>query len=309
MIYLAYEAVTYLVSATIVFATPLLLSAMGEVISERAGIINLGLEGIMLLGSFVSFTVVYFTGNLILGLVGGIIIGALLGMIVAPLTITMMQDQILAGLGIFFAGIGITFFLYRAIFGFASVQPQVTGMTEIRIPVLADIPVIGDSLFSHTALTYLAIILIAGVFYLFKTPLGLRIIAAGENPYAAYVMGSNVNLVRYLSVITGSILASLSGGFIAIALVKIYSPTRMISGIGFIAIGLVYFGKWRPLRTALGCFFFGAMQAVDYYLQAIKVPLPPQFFNMLPYIFIIVVLAVASRHAEAPEFLGKPFKK
>jgi ABC-type uncharacterized transport system permease subunit len=306
---LAFEAITYLISGTLVFATPLLLSALGEVIAERAGIINLGLEGIMVLGSFASFTIVYFNGGLGLGILGGIVVGALLGLVVAPLTITLMQDQILAGLGVYFAGLGITFFLYRVIFGVALVQPQVSGMQDIRIPVLSDIPIIGPGFFTHTAFTYLAIILIVVVYYLFKTPLGLRIIAAGENPHAAYVMGSNVNLVRYLSVVAGSILAALSGGYIAIALVKIYSATPIISGEGFIAIGLVYFGKWRPLRTALGCFFFGGMQALDYLLQALKVPLPPQFFNTLPYVFIIVVLAIASRHAEAPEWLGKPFKK
>jgi len=305
----AFEAVTYLISGTLVFATPLLLSSLGEVIVERAGIINLGLEGIMVLGSFVSFTIVYFNGSLAFGLIGGIVAGALVGLVVAPLTITLMQDQILAGLGVYFAGLGITFFLYRVVFGVASVQPQVSGMPDIRIPILADIPVIGEALFSQTALTYAAIILIVVVFCLFKTPLGLRIVAAGENPHAAYAMGSNVNLVRYVSVIVGSILASLSGGYIAIALVKIYTATPIISGTGFISIGLVYFGKWRPLRTALGCFFFGGMQALDYLLQALKVPLPPQFFNALPYIFVIAVLAIAGRHAAAPEFLGKPFKK
>ena len=262
----------------------------------------------MILGSFVSFTIVYFNGSLGLGILGGVVAGALLGLIVAPLTITLMQDQILTGLGVYFAGIGLSSFLFLAIFGVASVQPQIAGVPELRIPLLADIPIIGEGLFTHTIFTYLAIILIIVVYYLFKTPLGLRIIAAGENPQASYVMGSNVNLVRYLSLITGCILAALAGEFIAIGLVKIYSTT-IISGEGFIAIGLVYFGKWRPLRTALGCFFFGAMQALDYLLQALKVPLPTQFFNTLPYVFVIVVLAIMSRRAQAPEWLGKPFKK
>lgn len=306
---MGFEPLGYLISGTLVFATPLLLSALGELISERAGIINLGLEGIMVLGSFVSFAIVYLNGDLALGLLGGIIIGALLGLIVAPITITLMQDQILAGLGVYFLGLGATQFLYREIFGFATVQPQISGMPEIRIPLLADIPVIGEAIFSHTALTYFALILIVIVFYLFKTPLGLRIIAAGENPRAAYEMGSNVDLVRYVSVIVGSVLASLAGGFVAIASVKIYTATPIITGTGFVAIGLVYFGRWRPLRTVLGCFFFGGMQALDYLLQALKFPLPPQFLNTLPYVFVIVVLAIAGRRAEAPQSLGRPFKK
>jgi len=298
-----------LLAATIRLSTPLIFASMGEVVVERSGAINLGVEGMMLIGAFAGFMVADFSKDVGLGLLASIAIGVILGILLGALIINLGLNQLLSGLGIYYFGLGLSSYAYKAVYGEARVAPHIKGFSTAPLPLLSSIPVLGKILFSHDVLVYAALILVVVVHYiLFKTSWGLKIRASGENPKAAYALGINVNMVRFLSVIFGATLASVSGAYIALAQVKIFQEW-MTAGKGFIALGIVCFGNWKPSRTLLGALIFGGLEALQLRLQAIGIPLPTQFFNMLPYIMIIIVMIIASRKAVAPAALGIPFKK
>ena len=295
----------------IAMATPLALASLGEVYSERAGMINLGIEGIMLMGAFLGFHFTYVTGNLLVGYLMGIAVGLALGLLLAFMTVTLRVNQVIAGMGIYFFGFGLSDFLYKTLYG----KEYVTIHKSIQIPIpgLSGIPVLGEGLFRQYPMVYLSYVLIPLMWYLlYNSRWGLWLRSVGENPKAADTMGVNVFRVKYLALMLGSSLAGLAGAFLCLGITGVFFE-NLTFGMGFIAIGLVYFGKWDPLRAWAGTLIFGFTWSISTTLQEffIKAGYPGMtyFLLMLPYIAVIVALIAVSRGARAPKFLGIPYSR
>ena len=305
------DVITSVLNLTIVMATPLALAGVGEVYCERSGVLNLGIEGIMLMAAFLSFYSTYVTGSLLVGYLAGVLIGLALGLLMAFLSITLRVNQVIAGMGIFFLGFGLSDFLYRSIFGeeYVTIEKSV----QIPIPGLSDVPVVGGALFNQYPAVYLSYVLIPLLWYmLYRSRWGLSLRAVGENPRAADTLGVNVILVRYLAVLFGSALAGLAGSFLCLGVVGLFYE-NLTFGMGFIAIGLVYFGRWDPLRTWAGSLVFGLAWSVSTTLQdyftRMGYPSATYFLLMLPYLVIIAALILASRQARAPAALTIPYTR
>ncbi|MEM3506041.1 MAG: ABC transporter permease [Candidatus Bathyarchaeia archaeon] len=298
-----------LLAAAVRFSTPLILPAFGEILAERSGVLNLGVEGIMLMGAFLGFIGAYFTGDLFIGIAFSIIIGAILGLIHAFVCVTLRANQIVSGMAIWFLGWGMSGFLYRMIFGIRPLPVTIEGFKTINVPLLSEIPFIGQILFQQNLLVYISLILIP-IMYLaiFKTTFGLKIRATGENPRTADVAGVNVYLIRYICVITGGALAGLGGGYLSLAHLNMFID-NMTLGRGFIAIAIVYFGKWNPYKTFIGALIFGGVDALQSRLQAMKLGIPFQFLLMLPYALTILALLGLARKAESPAALTIPYQR
>lgn len=305
------DIVSSVLNLAIVMATPIALASVGEVYSERSGVLNLGIEGIMLLSAFTSFHVTYITRNIVWGYISALLVGAVLGLLVAFLTVTLGVDQVITGMGIYFLGFGLSDFLYRAIYGTTYVT--VSKSTQIPIPLLSSIPVLGKGLFEQYPEVYLSYVLIPLLwFILYKSRWGLSIRAVGENPKAADTLGVNVFLTRYIAVIFGSILAGLSGGILCLAITGLFYE-NLTFGMGFIAVGLVTFGKWDPINTWLGSFIFGFTWSVattlQEYFAKMGYPSATYFLLMLPYLVIVTLLIVFARNARPPAALTKPYRR
>jgi len=305
------DIITSVLNLMIVTATPLALAGVGEVYSERAGVLNLGIEGVMLMGAFLSFYYTYLTGNLLIGYLVSVLIGVILGVLMAFLSVTLKLNQVIAGMGIFFLGFGLSDFLFRSIFG--SKHVTISKSTQIEIPLISKIPVIGGAFFKQYPVVYITYVLIPFLWYmLYKSRWGLAVRAVGENPRAADTLGINVYLVRYLAVILGSALAGLAGGFLCLAVVGLFFE-NLTFGMGFIAIGLVYFGKWDPLRTWAGSLLFGLAWSVSTTLQEVFTkmgyPSATYFLLMIPYLTILVALVAVSRGTRAPASLCIPYER
>jgi len=298
-----------LLAATIRLATPIIFAALGELITERAGILNLGVEGIMLMGAFVGFWGAYQMGNLWLGVLLGVLVGALMGLLMAFMSVTLRVDQVISGMGIYFLGLGLSSFLYRVTFGVRAVPPTIEGFKDVPIPLLSRVPFLGPILFRQNILVYLALVLVPlSVVALYRTTWGLMIRATGENPRAADTLGVNVFFIRYLCVVLGGILVGLGGVVLSTAHLKMFWE-NMTVGRGFIAVAIVYFGKWHPYRTLFGALLFGGAYALQLWLQAMGAPVPHQLLLMFPYILTIAVLAVVAREARGPAALGIPYRR
>jgi len=298
-----------LLSATLRLATPIIFAALGEIFTERSGILNLGVEGIMLMGAFAGFWGAYETGNLWLGVLLGMVVGGLMGLLMGFMSVTLRVDQVISGMGIYFLGLGLSSFLYRIAFGIRTVPPTIEGFGETPLPLLSRIPILGPILFRQGIPVYAAMVLVPlSVILLYRTTLGLKIRAAGENPRAADTLGVNVFLVRYLCVILGGVLVGLGGVVLSTAHLKMFWENMTI-GRGFIAVAIVYFGKWHPYRTFAGALLFGGAYALQLWFQALGAPVPHQLLLMLPYILTIAVLAMVARGAKGPAALGTPYKR
>ncbi len=291
-------------ASTIRLASPILLAALGEIFGQRSGILNLGIEGIMLMGALGGIVGAAFTNNIWLGIILGTVSGVAMGLLMAFLSVTFRVNQVLSGLSIYYLGLGLSTFLYRP---FAPLR--VTPLEPVSIPLLSQIPVIGPALFQQDALAYLTLILVPvfGI-VLFRTTFGLKVKAVGENPKAADTLGINVYRTRYLCVILGGALAGLAGAYLPLALTGIFFE-GMTVGRGFIAVAIVYFGKWSPYRTLVGGLVFGGAFALQIKFQALGVAIPYQFLLMLPYILTVVVLVIVSRKARGPASLGIPYER
>jgi len=287
---------------------PILTAALGEVINERAGVLNLGCEGIMLIGAAVSFLTTYFTNNILLGIIVAVIVCAFIGLLHAILTVTLKANQLIIGLSIWIMGIGLSSLLYRVFIGIRQALPKIPILEDTKIPLLGNIPVIGPILFSQNALVYLAYILVPLIYIiLFKTSVGLNIRATGENPEAVDVLGVNVFRLRYLCVICGAALMGLGGSYLPLAEIGTFTE-GITGGRGWIALALVIFGRWNPIIIFLGSLLFSGVEVLQYYLQ-ITTNVPYQFLLMLPYATTIAVLVYVYRRAEAPAALAKPYER
>ena len=293
-------------ASTLALATPLILGALGGVVSERAGVVNIALEGIMLVAAFVCAAVGAVTGNLWPALLAGIVAGAVAGLFLALLAVTLRVDQVVAGFVINIAAVGGTSFVFRSTFANGSASPPTLAPTNI--PLLSSVPVLGPILFRQSLLVYVALALVPLVHvYLFRTRAGLRSRAVGENPRAADVAGINVYLVRYAAVIASGAFAGLAGAYL-VADVGSFSE-GMTSGRGFIALAAVIFGKWRPFQAMLGALLFGFFDALQSQLQIAGINAPVPVLLMIPYLATIVVLAGFIGRAIPPAADGIPYVK
>jgi simple sugar transport system permease protein len=298
-----------LLSITLITATPLTLAALGGMMCERSGVVNIALEGIMLTGAFIGYTVAFFTHSLWLGVLAAVVSGMIIASLHAVLSITFLVDQIISGMVINILAVGITGVFYRTYLESATAAGPGT-LPHWSVPVLSTIPVLGPILFQNQFVTYAMLVLILIVhFVLFHTVWGLRTRACGEHPRAAETAGINVYFVRYVNVITSGALAGLGGAYFSLQQIGNFLP-NMTGGRGFIALAAMIFGKWTPLGAFLASLLFSGSDQVGSRLQSVfNVPVPLQFLGMLPYVLTIVVVAGAMGRAVAPAAVGRPYKK
>ncbi|MGQ9907832.1 MAG: ABC transporter permease [Candidatus Flexifilum sp.] len=293
-------------AAALRLATPYMFAAIGEMFGQRSGVLNLGVDGIMLMGAFFAHYVALTTGSAVLGVGAALLVGALLGLVTAFVSVTLKAEQGISGIGMYLFGLGMSELLFQRLVG---TPRSVEGFTAINIPILSDIPILGEIFFRHNILVYLAFLLVPIAAYIInRTPFGLQIRAVGQNPQAADAMGISVARVRYLTVILGSALAGLAGASLSVALLKVFQQ-NLTSGLGFIAVALVYFGRWRPVGIMLGALLFSFVNALQLQISAIGLDIPSEFAVMAPYVITIIALVFASRQTEKPDALTKPFDR
>jgi ABC-type uncharacterized transport system permease subunit len=295
---------TAVLASTVRQSTPLVLGAMCGLMGERAGVINIGIEGQMLMSAFIGFMVNVWTGNLPLAVLAGVITGALLGLLLAFMSVTLKIDQIIGGTVINILALGLTGYFY-------TVGLTVNGKLQpFSIPFLSKIPLVGPVLFDNPPITYLTIVLVFVVQYvLFYTRWGLRTRAVGEHPRAADTLGVNVFMTRYVNVILGGAIAGLAGAFLTLEAVGSFER-GMTNGRGFVALAVMIFGKWTPLGSWGAALLFGFATAMQTQLQfGGRINIPHQFIGMLPYVLTIVVLAGFGGRARPPAADGIPYEK
>jgi len=300
------SAVRSLLSGAVLSGTPLLYATIAELIGERAGIVNLGLEGVMLMGAVVGFVAMVHTGSAGLALLAGALAGALFNMVFAFLVITRRANQLASGLALMFCGVGLS-----ALIGGPSIGSQIAGLPEIRIAGLADLPLVGAVLFQHDGLVYAAApVAVLAWWVLFCTRWGLSLRAVGENPTAAFAAGKNPHALQYQALFIAGLLGGIAGVHLSLGPARTWAEW-MTAGRGFIAVALVIFSKWHPLRAIAGALLFGGAISLELQLQALGVPVSPFLLDMLPYVLSLAVLAAwsgARRHA-APGSLGRVFQR
>ncbi len=288
-------------------ATSYLYAAIGETFGQISGVLNLGVEGIMLVASFAAYYVVLQTDNLWLGLLVAIIVGAAMGLAMAFISVTLKAEQGISGIGVYLFGLGLSDLLFRI----TMKSPQtVKGFQDIAIPGLTDLPVLGPILFKQNILVYAAFALVPiAWFVLNKTTFGLAVRAVGQNPEAADTLGISVAKTRYLTVTLGGALSGIAGASLSIALLNLFQQ-NLTSGQGFIAVALVYFGSWKPFRVMLGCLLFSMVNALQLWIQVLGIPIPTDMALMMPYVLTIVALMLAARGVVTqPAALTKPFER
>jgi ABC-type uncharacterized transport system permease subunit len=298
-----------LLHATLVAATPLVLGALGELVVQRAGVINIGIEGILLAGAFAGFTGSYMTNSSAIGLLLGGLSGALLALLFALLAVGCNADQIVVGISTNLLALGLTGVFYRGLFGITGQALTIATMPTWEVPLLHATPIIGFGLFQHTVLVYVAVLLVpCAHFFLLHTRAGLQLHAVGEHPQAAETLGISVAWVRVLALLCEGALGGIAGAYLSLA----YSNTfieGMSAGRGFIALAIVIFGRWRPVGVFLAALFFGAATALQFHLQASGAAIPYQFVLMLPYILTLGALSLVGTHIAPPSALGQSYKR
>ncbi|MES2281046.1 MAG: ABC transporter permease [Pseudomonadota bacterium] len=301
------ESTALLIAATLSAGTILAIAALGLLINEKAGIVNLGAEGMMLCAAIAGFATVVHTGNSWLGFAAGMAAGALLASIFGVLVIWLNTNQYATGLALSLFGAG-----FSAFAGIKYVQEKLPEQSQYPIPLLGDIPFIGPALFRHHPMVYIAMALAAAlIWFLYRTRAGLVLRSVGESPEAAHALGYPVRRIRLLAVVAGGALCGLAGAYVSV----VYTPLwveGMIAGKGWIALALTTFATWRPARVLLGAYLFGGVTMLQFHLQGLGVNIPSQFLTMLPYLSTIVVLVLISRNplwirVNMPTSIGKPF--
>lgn len=288
-------------------ATPLLFAALGELIAERSGVLNLGVEGMMAVGAVCGFAAAHLTGIPAAGVLAAMAAGALAASLFAVATLIFVANQVASGLALTLLGLGLS-----ALIGDALVGQPGTGLARVHIPVLGDIPVIGPVIFGADPLTYLAVGLAIGVWlFLFRSRGGLVVRAVGDNHASAHALGYNVLRVRFLAVLFGGACAGLAGGYLSLVYTPSWTP-NMTAGRGWIALALVVFGTWLPGRVAIGALLFGAVSILQLHAQALGIGIPSQFLTSLPYLTTVIVLVIISQNrtllrVNTPACLGQPF--
>jgi general nucleoside transport system permease protein len=288
-------------------ATPLVLAATGELVAERAGVLNLGVEGMMIVGAIAGFSAVIATGSAVLALLAAVTAGAAMALLFAVLALTLRANQVASGLALTMFGLGLS-----ALWGQGYSGLSAPAFPHLNLPGLGDLPFVGKLVFGHDLLVYLSLALVAAAAWtLARTRFGLILRAVGENHDAAHALGYPVIAVRYLATLVGGAMAGLGGAYLSLVQTPLWVE-RMTAGRGWIALALVVFAAWRPWRALLGAYLFGGITVLQLHSQALGLKVDAQLLAMLPYLATIVVLVAVSRDAmrlrlNAPACLGKPF--
>lgn len=304
------SVLTFVLTGAVTAGTPLLFATLGEIITEKVGQLNLGVEGMMLMGAVIGFSTAISTGNPALGILAGVVAGACGALIFAFLTITLRANQIVSGLSLTIFGTGFSSFVGQKMIGQALSESIRNSFKIIKIPLLSDIPVLGAAIFNQNILVYsgYVIAIVLGI-YLYKTRVGLNLRTVGENPGAADTAGINVSLYKYVHILLGGALAGLGGAYMSLVTVPSWQE-GVTGGRGWIAVALVIFVTWNPYKAMLGAYFFGGLSILGLYLQS-YVPIPQSIFDMLPYLATIIVLIMISlkklKENCAPKALGEPY--
>lgn len=290
-------------------ATPLIFGTLGALLCERAGVLNLGIEGIMAFGAMIGWLSVYHGADLWTGVLVAALSGALFGVLHSLLTVTLGLSQHVSGLGVTLFASSFSYYVFRLIVPVAGTPPTIAPFQPVDVPVLSSLPFIGPAFFTQTAPTYLAIVIaLAMAYVVFRTPMGLAIRMTGENPHAAEAQGVNPVKVRYGAVIVGSALMAVGGSFLTLSAFNSFFPT-MVQGRGWICIALVVFASWRPGRALFGALLFAFFDAFQLRLQTVVEGVPYQIFLMTPYILSIAALAIMARRARVPQALMQPYRR
>jgi simple sugar transport system permease protein len=301
------DTAAQLVLLTLAAGTPLVYAALGELVTEKSGVLNLGVEGMMLVGAVVAFIVAANTKSPWLGVFAGMVAGSALALVFAVVTLTLQANQVASGLALSLFGVGLSAFI-----GLSYVSVVIEPIQPLAIAGLSDLPFFGKLLFAHNPLVYLSLVLFAAIaWFLFRTRAGLVLRAVGESPQSAHAIGYPVVRIRYLAVLFGGACAGVGGAYLSL----VYNPSwveGMTAGRGWIALALVVFATWKPWRVIAGAYLFGGVTLAQFQAQGQGVEIQAQYLSMLPYIATIVVLAVISRDAatiklNAPASLGRPF--
>ncbi len=301
------DTVINILIATIAAGTPLVYAALGELIVEKSGVLNLGVEGMMLVGAISGFITMAKTGSILAAVSCGMLAGALMSLIFAVLTLTLMANQVASGLALTIFGTGLSAFM-----GIEYTSVALKGVPELHIPILSNIPILGPLVFSYDILIYLSLLLLIGImWFLYKTRGGLVLKAIGESPKSGHALGFSVIGIRYLAVLFGGAMAGLGGVYLAIA----YTPMwveGMVAGRGWVALALVVFATWRPARVLIGAYLFGGVTILQFHIQGFGLEIPSQILSMLPYLATIFVLVIISRdknliRLNSPASLGQTF--
>lgn len=297
----------------LIVATPLLIAAMGELVLERVGLLNLAIEGMVSLSAAAAFAFVFVVGAGPLETMGALLsaagVSVAVGLLFGWMSLTMQSNQITVGLGLLIFGLGAASLLYRAVVGITTVPPRIPTLSVIRLPLLADVPFIGRVLFQHNAFVYLGLLTVVPVWYvLYRTPLGLRLRATGENPKSVDSLGLPLQRLRYGAVVAGCALIGIAGAFFPLVLTGGYAD-GIAGGRGWLALMLVIFGRWRPWTIAVGALLFAYVDAMQFTFAVTSKTIPPQFLRMLPYVLAILVLVRVYGRAQAPAALAKPYDR
>ena len=302
-------------ASAIRLATPYIFAALGETFAQRSGVLNLGVDGMMLMGAFTGFYAVFITQqegalseplSLLFGVLIALLVGGLMGLAMAFVSVTLKAKQGISGIGVYLFGLGLSELLFQQWVG---TPKSVSGFQRITFPILSDIPVLGEIFFHHNLLVYVAFALVPiSAFVLNRTTFGLMIRAVGQNPEAADAMGVSVARVRYATTTIGGMLAGLAGASLSIALINLFQQ-NLTAGQGFIAVALVYFGGWRPWAVAAGAMLFSFVNALQLQIKVIGLDIPSEFAVMAPYVITIIALVFASKRQEQPTALTKPYER
>jgi len=298
-----------LIGAMMRMATPIIFATLGEILAERSGVLNLGIEGIMLMGAMTGFLVSISSGSLWFGVLMAALVGMALGLLMAFLSVHLGLSQHVSGLGITLFAAGLAMFIYRLHFGSPTVPPTVKPFQQVVIPWLSEIPIIGPGLFKQYTLTYIAWLLVPAIsILLYNTNVGLKIRTVGENPIVADTVGVNVVLTRTLCLVAGGALMGIGGAFLTLAHQNMFL-IDVIGGRGWVAIAMVIFGNWDPVKGTLGALIFGCLDGLQLRLQGLGIKLSFHVFLMIPYLLTIVALVSVSRKASVPAGLLKPYRR
>lgn len=302
-----FEHLIPILVSTVVAATPLIYAALGELVTERAGVLNLGVEGMMLVGAVAAFAAGIATGSLVLAFLAGMLAATAVSLLFAFLTLSLQTNQVATGLALTLFGVGLSAFIGR---GYAGMP--IERVPRLDIPGISDLPVIGPLLLNYDALVYLSIALYFALSWFLKhSRAGLRLRATGESPTVAHAIGEPVIVIRYLAVMFGGAMSGIAGAYLSTALTPMWVE-GMSAGRGWIALALVVFATWKPLRVMLGAYLFGGVTVMQLYAQGFGVDVPSEFLSMLPYAATIVVLVIICRDPKTillnqPASLGKSF--
>jgi simple sugar transport system permease protein len=296
-------------AATIRIATPLLLAALGELVAERGGVYNMGLEGMMLMGAFTGYLAAYGSGSLWVGVAAAGFTGALMAFVFAVMVITLKVEQIVTGLAVNLLGAGLSTYWLRAAFAGDGQTPTIPFFSNVPIPYLSELPYVGPVLFDQKLLTYFAFLMAPAVwFFLYRTRYGLILRCAGDNPKALDVKGVAVAPVQYAAVVFGGLMAGLGGAFLSVGSAARFVPD-MTNGRGWLAIIIVIAGLWRPWSILVATLVFSFLDALQLQIQGIGIAIPYQLLLMMPYVAAIVALMVRRSRGQAPALLGVPYTR